>query len=137
MEPLGQVRGLEEPGDHEHLLIYADDAHEGVTGIVAGKLKEKYSRPAAIVTRGKEGIFKGTARSIENINIHMLLKKYERLFEKFGGHAGACGFSIKEDNIDELRNGLNESLNNEIKDDTGMFMRVIKIDGEEIGRAHV
>lgn len=121
--------------EHKHLndrflLIYADDAHEGVTGIVAGKLKEKYSRPAAIVTRGKEGIFKGTARSIENINIHMLLKKYERLFEKFGGHAGACGFSIKEDNIDELRNGLNESLNNEIKDDSGMFMRVIKIDGE-------
>ena len=65
--------------EHKHLndrflLIYADDAHEGVTGIVAGKLKEKYSRPAAIVTRGKEGIFKGTARSIKNINIHMLLK---------------------------------------------------------------
>ena len=49
---------------------------------------------------------KGTGRSVEGINLYELLKTQEELFLKFGGHAGACGFSLKKENLEALRKGL-------------------------------
>ncbi len=90
------------------ILIHAEDAHEGIAGIVAGKLKETYYRPSIIVTStGTEGEeLKGTGRSVEGVNLYELLKTQEDLFLKFGGHAGACGFSLKKENLQALRDGL-------------------------------
>ncbi len=84
------------------LILRPENSHEGIAGIVAGKLKEKYYRPAIIVSPSGE-LLKGTGRSIEGINIYELLRKYEDLFEKFGGHAAACGFSISYENFEILR----------------------------------
>ena len=90
------------------ILIYAEDAHEGIAGIVAGKIKETYYRPAIIVTAtGSEGDeLKGTGRSIDGVNLYELLKTQEDLFLKFGGHQGACGFSLKKENLASLRAGI-------------------------------
>lgn len=90
------------------IIINCEDAHEGIAGIVAGKLKETYYRPAIIVTKtGPDGSqLKGTGRSIEGVNLYELLKTQESLFDKFGGHAGACGFSLKAENYEELCKGL-------------------------------
>lgn len=90
------------------IIINCEDAHEGIAGIVAGKLKETYYRPAIIVTKtGTDGSqLKGTGRSIEGVNLYELLKTQEELFDKFGGHAGACGFSLKSENYEELCKGL-------------------------------
>ena len=95
------------------IIINCENAHEGIAGIVAGKLKETYYRPAIIVTKtGSDGSqLKGTGRSIEGVNLYELLKTQENLFDKFGGHAGACGFSLKAENYD----GLCEGLRNEMK----------------------
>ena len=94
------------------ILIHAEDAHEGIAGIVAGKLKETYYRPSIIVTTtGSEGDeLKGTGRSIDGVNLYELLKTQEDLFLKFGGHAGACGFSLKKENLEALRKGLLEEM---------------------------
>lgn len=92
------------------ILYYAGDAHEGVTGIVAGKIKEKYYRPVVIVTDSGDGVVKGTGRSVPGIDLHALLSKYSDLFLRFGGHAGACGFSMNSEHIDHLRSGLNEDV---------------------------
>ncbi len=92
------------------ILYYAGDAHEGVTGIVAGKIKEKYYRPVVIVTDSGDGMVKGTGRSVPGIDLHALLSKYSDLFLRFGGHAGACGFSMKAEHIEYLRKGLNEDV---------------------------
>lgn len=92
------------------VLYYAGDAHEGVTGIVAGKIKEKYYRPVVIVTDSGNGIVKGTGRSVLGIDLHALLSRYSHLFMRFGGHAGACGFSMKAEHIEYLRNALNEDV---------------------------
>lgn len=116
--------------EDKFLLINAENAHEGVTGIVAGKIKDKYLKPTAIVTKGKDGIFKGTARSIESINIYELMSRYDGMFEKFGGHAGACGFSIKTENIYDLRKNLNYDLNKETEENPDIFTRTLKIDSE-------
>lgn len=90
------------------ILIYSEDAHEGIAGIVAGKIKETFYRPAIIVTdTGSEGNeLKGTSRSVEGLNLYELLKTQEHLFTKFGGHAAACGFSLKKEDFQLLRSGL-------------------------------
>ena len=94
------------------ILIYSEDAHEGIAGIVAGKIKESFYRPAIIVTdTGSEGTeLKGTSRSVEGLNLYELLKTQEHLFTKFGGHAGACGFSLKKEDLPRLREGLTHEM---------------------------
>ena len=92
------------------LVIDLEDAHEGITGIVAGKLKEIYHRPAVIVTPTAGDCLKGTGRGIEGIDLYNLLKDNEELFERFGGHAAACGFTMKKQHLDTLRSRLNESM---------------------------
>ena len=95
-----------EPEDF--ILIRSEHAHEGIAGIVAGKIKETYHRPTVIVTPSgdEKQYLKGTGRSIEGVNLYALLKHHEHLFEKFGGHAGACGFLMPAVNFEALREGL-------------------------------
>ena len=96
----------------DFILIRAEDAHEGIAGIAAGKLKETYYRPAVLVTpSGEEKRYlKGTGRSIAGVNLYELLKKNEHLFEKFGGHASACGFLMPEEHLPELEESLLASM---------------------------
>lgn len=90
------------------IILYAGKAHEGITGIVAGKLKDKYYRPTMIVTDiDEEGtMLKGTGRSVEGVNLYELLKTAEDLFVKFGGHKGACGFSLPSENLEPLKSRI-------------------------------
>ena len=96
--------------DDLFLLIDLPDAHEGITGIVAGRLKETYYRPSIIVTPTGDGLLKGTGRGIEGINLYDLLKENETFFLRFGGHAAACGFTMKEEYLSELRANLNHAM---------------------------
>ena len=88
------------------LVIYKDNIHESIAGIVAGRVREAFNVPTIILTKGKE-IPKGSARSIEEYNLFEELIKCEELLEKFGGHPMAAGLSIKEENIEKLRQKLN------------------------------
>lgn len=112
------------------IIIYAEDAHEGIAGIVAGKIKEKYERPTIIVTpSGENGEYlKGTGRSIEKINLYELLKTCDNLFEKFGGHAGACGFLMKKEHLAEFREALNAKTEQMLADDSALFDSQMNID---------
>lgn len=116
--------------DKDFMLLRMDDIHEGIAGIVAGKLKDMYNRPTAIVTPTKEGFLKGTGRSIENVDIYALLKRNSALFEKFGGHRSACGFTVREELEDELRDSLNREMESLKGDDPDIFHREIKWDME-------
>ena len=105
-ETYKKCMGLAEKEDF--VLIRCDEAHEGIAGIVAGKIKDTFYRPAVICmkTQGEAEMLKGTGRSIEGVSLYDLLNKYADLFEKFGGHSGACGFTIREEYFKELREGL-------------------------------
>ncbi|MFL0246818.1 single-stranded-DNA-specific exonuclease RecJ [Candidatus Clostridium stratigraminis] len=96
------------------IVIYKEDVHESIAGIVAGKIKEKYNVPTIVITSGKE-MPKGSGRSIEGYNLFEELLKCKDLIEKFGGHPMAAGLSIKKENIELLRNELNKNckLNDE------------------------
>ncbi len=88
------------------LVIYKENIHESIAGIVAGRVREAFNVPTIILTKGKDNP-KGSARSIDEYNLFEELIKCEELLEKFGGHPMAAGLSIKEENIEKLRAKLN------------------------------
>lgn len=88
------------------ILIYNENIHESIAGIIAGRIKEKYFRPAIVLTKG-DGICKGSARSIEGINIFDVLMRSKNLLVAFGGHEMAAGLSIKKEDIPKLRSEIN------------------------------
>ena len=92
--------------DDKVLVIYMPDCHESIAGIVAGRVKDAFYKPAIVLTRSVEGV-KGSARSIETYNIFEKLLEAKSLLTKFGGHPIAAGLSLKEDNVEVLRRFLN------------------------------
>lgn len=89
------------------IVYYLDNCHESIAGIVAGHVKEHFNRPTIILT-SSEGIAKGSARSIEGYDIFSELMELKNLFIKFGGHKMAAGMSLEMNNIDKLRNLIND-----------------------------
>lgn len=90
------------------LVVYNENVHESIAGIVAGKIRERFNLPTIIITKGKE-MPKGSGRSIEEYNLFEELIKCKDLLNKFGGHPMAAGLSIEEKNIPLLRKALNEN----------------------------
>ena len=90
------------------MVIYLPKCHESLAGIVAGRIKDKYSRPTIVLTDGEDCV-KGSGRSIEAYSMYEELSKCKELFLKYGGHKLAAGLSLEEDNIDVLRKKLNEN----------------------------
>jgi single-stranded-DNA-specific exonuclease len=89
------------------LIVYIEDCHESLAGIIAGRIKEKYNKPTIVLTKAEEGV-KGSARSIEEYNMFEELNKCKHLLTKFGGHPMAAGLSLEEKNIKTLRSELND-----------------------------
>lgn len=89
------------------LVVYLEDVHESIAGIIAGRIREKYNLPTIILTKAHEGA-KGSGRSIEEYNMFEELLKCKDLLGKFGGHPMAAGMSIPSENIDKFREKLNE-----------------------------
>lgn len=90
------------------LVIYDDEIHESIAGIVAGRIKEMLFKPTIVLTNAKSGA-KGSARSIPAYNIFEELLKCQHILDKFGGHKMAAGLSLSIDRIDELRSTLNQN----------------------------
>ena len=95
--------------DDKVLIVYVDGLGEQVAGIVAGRIKEQYYKPSIILTNTIDpNEAKASCRSIEKYDIYEALSKHAEMFNKFGGHKLAAGFSINNDKIDDLRKLLNE-----------------------------
>ena len=114
--------------DDMFLVIDIPEAHEGIAGIVAGKIKDKYHRPTILLTSVDDENLKGTGRSIEGIDLYEMLSKSKHLFEKFGGHAGACGFTIKRSNFSALRDYLLDAAQRIYEIDPSLFSSKLLID---------
>lgn len=102
--------------DADVIVVAKENWHEGVVGIVAARLVDKFSKPA-IVLSIKDGLAKGSARSIGDVSIYELIKASEKMLTKFGGHKMAAGLSLKEDNIDAFRDAINKSASSLHPDD--------------------
>lgn len=88
------------------LVVPLYSCHESLAGIIAGRIREKYHKPAFVLTRAEEGI-KGSGRSIEAYSMYEELVKSSRYLEKFGGHPMAAGLSLKEEHVEAFRQSLN------------------------------
>ena len=89
------------------IVIYNEDWHPGVIGIVAARLVEKYNLPTIVLTK-VNGVAKGSARSINTFNIYEALKDCQDQLIQFGGHFHAAGLEIEIDRIDEFREAFND-----------------------------
>ncbi|MPQ42327.1 single-stranded-DNA-specific exonuclease RecJ [Clostridium tarantellae] len=89
------------------LVVYLEDIHESIAGIIAGRIREKYNLPTIILTKAHEGA-KGSGRSIEEYNMFEELLKCKDLLGNFGGHPMAAGMSIPIENIEAFRDRLNK-----------------------------
>jgi single-stranded-DNA-specific exonuclease len=86
------------------LVIYQPDFHEGILGLVANKLVEHYHKPAIVLTKGQNDEVKGSGRSIPGFNLFDALSPLKgKILTKFGGHDFACGLSLKEEQVADLR----------------------------------
>ncbi|MGZ7080659.1 MAG: single-stranded-DNA-specific exonuclease RecJ, partial [Thermoanaerobaculia bacterium] len=107
------------------LVLAGHQWHKGVVGLTAGRIAQKFHRPALVMsTDGTNAV--GSARSIPSINLHEQLERVSDLFTHFGGHEFACGFSLPAANIEALRERLTASFD-ELEADR--FVRRANVDG--------
>jgi single-stranded-DNA-specific exonuclease len=109
------------------LVLAGQNWHPGVIGIVASRVVEKIYRPTVMISI-KDGIGKGSCRSIPGFNIYQGLEQCADLLLQFGGHQQAAGFSIAEANIDAFRQRLNTVAGQCLKEED--FRPAVKIDAE-------
>lgn len=96
--------------EHKVIVIAKEDWHQGVLGIVASKIADRFYRPAIVISLN-EKLCKGSARSIKNFHLFDALMDSKELLDSFGGHAHAAGLLITKDNIDEFRKSINKLAN--------------------------
>jgi len=114
--------------DQLNSIVFASEKwHPGVIGVVASKLVDRFCRPAIVISL-KDGIGKGSGRSVSHFNIYRGLKKCESLLLSYGGHRFAAGISIREDDVDEFGRTFDEVIREEM--DSSDFIAETLIDSQ-------
>ena len=117
-------------GDERVIVVFGEQWHRGVIGLTAGRIAQRYHRPVLCISIDGD-LCVGSARSIPSIDLHAQLEAVHDLFAHFGGHKFACGFSLRRNDLDTLRERLAARF--EALDDD-LFRRVAAIDAElELG----
>ncbi|WP_333608982.1 single-stranded-DNA-specific exonuclease RecJ [Arsukibacterium sp.] len=116
----------------ECLCLYRSDWHQGVIGILAGRIKEQFHRPTIVFAEGDNGELKGSARSIPGLHIRDLLEEiasqYPGLIKKFGGHAMAAGLTIAAERLDTFQLALSLTAKKHLTPE--QLTAVVYTDGE-------
>lgn len=114
------------------LCLYQADWHQGVVGLLASRIKEKFHRPVAVFANDKEGILKGSVRSIPGLHIRDALDAVATqnpgLITKFGGHAMAAGLSLEKSSLKAFEQALQQQVMDTIEPDD--LEATLKTDGE-------
>ena len=114
------------------LCLYDPDWHQGVIGILAGRLKDRYHRPAVVFAEADDGTLKGSARSIPGVHMRDLLSnvatRHPGLIDRFGGHAMAAGLSLARTAFAPFRAAYQSEVERLV--DPGTLRGVIHSDGE-------
>ncbi|MDR1798204.1 MAG: single-stranded-DNA-specific exonuclease RecJ [Clostridiales Family XIII bacterium] len=116
--------------DEAFLLLRPQFAHEGVSGIVAGKVREATGRPCAVLAQTEEGNLKGSARTAGRLDLIALLRRHEELFLRLGGHQAAAGFLISAASEDALRRALCADLDAMLREDPDLLSEEVLVDAE-------
>jgi single-stranded-DNA-specific exonuclease len=98
------------------LVLYHPGWHTGVIGIVASRLVERFGKPTILLSIGEDGIARGSARSIEGVHITEAIATQKELLQGFGGHPGAAGLSLLQENIPQFRRGFTKAVQSQVGD---------------------
>ena len=109
------------------IVLAGKEWHPGVIGIVASKVKEEYHRPTVIISYDKNGIGKGSARSISGLDLYSALSASSKHLIDFGGHAMAAGLTVKEKSFEGFKKEFTKYVNNIINDE--QLIPSIKLEG--------
>ena len=126
-----------QPQKYPMAFVFGKDWHQGVIGIVAGRLRERYNLPAFVMSIEPDEV-KGSARSVTGLDMGALIMsaKEKGILTKGGGHTMAAGFSLEEDKIEEFCNFAGEYIKQNLIDDT--LTPIVEIDGSlDVGGATV
>jgi single-stranded-DNA-specific exonuclease len=96
------------------LVLYNENWHKGVVGIVASRLVERYFRPTIILTSSNE-MATGSARTVNDFDIHAAISECGHLLEQFGGHCHAAGLSLKPLQVDQFREAFEQTVRSRIR----------------------
>lgn len=120
-EALAQLKDLPLESMPFGLCLFEPDWHQGVIGILASRMKERYHRPTIAFASAGEGMLKGSARSVPGFHIRDALDavaaKHPQLISKFGGHAMAAGLSLPEDNFSAFAQAFDEEVRRQLGED--------------------
>ena len=129
---LAAVESIGGVGDACSLALYDAGWHQGVVGIVASRLKDRFHRPTVIFARGGSGELKGSGRSIAGLHLRdaldLVAKRAPGLIARFGGHAFAAGLSIAEADLPRFRTLFEEVAREALS--PAQLCRVLETDGE-------
>tara|TARA_R110002049_G_scaffold1113_5_gene8220 strand:- start:2615 stop:4306 length:1692 start_codon:yes stop_codon:yes gene_type:complete len=125
-EALGQI---EEQKEHNRLttVVYHEDWHKGVIGIVASRLTETYYRPTLVFTRSGDKLA-ASARSVRDFDIYNAIEACSEHIEQFGGHKYAAGLTLKEENYEAFKQAFEDEVSKTI--DRNLLIPEIKIDAQ-------
>ncbi len=119
-------------GEALGLCLYDDSWHQGVVGLVAGRIKDRLHRPVIAFARSEGGALRGSARSVSGINIRDVLDgiatRHPGLIDKFGGHAMAAGLTLCESNLEKFRDAFAREIAARADEDS--LTGIIHSDGE-------
>ena len=107
------VENLKENNDHKAIVIYNEEWHKGVIGIVASRLTEIYFQPAVVLTR-TDDLATGSARSVAGFDIYSAIASCRDILENFGGHTYAAGLTLKIEHIPEFKRRFEEYVQKNI-----------------------
>ncbi len=120
---------VDAPGDKRIILLYKKDWDVGIIGLAASKIVEKYNRPAILFGEAG-GLYTGSARSIDGVNIFEALATQADMYEKFGGHSGAAGLKLEEKHLDTLEARMDMFLKETYTSDVFLPVRYYDLDME-------
>ncbi len=113
--------------DLKSIVLYNEEWHKGIIGIVASRLTEKYFRPAIVLTKSN-GLISGSARSVNGFDVYKAIESCRDILENFGGHTYAAGLTLREENLEEFKKRFNLISIDEVE--TRMMQAQINIDAQ-------
>ena len=121
------VEKIPELMNQSAIVIYNEDWHKGVIGIVASRLTEVYYRPAVVLTRSGD-VVTGSARSVSGFDVYKAIQSCGDLLENFGGHTYAAGLSMKVENVEAFKERFEQYVSTHIE--TEQTLASLEIDAE-------
>ncbi len=120
------VAELDDQGEQKAIVIFNEQWHKGVIGIVASRLTEIYYRPSVVITSDENGLATGSARSVSGFDIYKAIEHCRDLLESFGGHTYAAGLSLRVEHIPAFKARFEQYVTENI--DSSQIMAQLDVD---------